>query len=174
MEIFLSVIILIFIIIIFSKQNSNLNLLRKDISLLKDLINNLKSEIAKQEIKSVQEVIIPKITPKVEDVKPITPIVQEQKVEKPIQIPNAQIVQQQPIKPTIRVENTSINVQATPNVQRPITPKIPQKPVDNRSFWDKFREKNPDLEKFVGENLISKIGIVMLVLGIAYFGSINR
>ena len=29
--------------------------------------------------------------------------------------------------------------------------------------------KNPDLEKFIGENLINKIGIAILVLGIAFF-----
>jgi len=37
------------------------------------------------------------------------------------------------------------------------------------SWWDKFKVRNPDLEKFIGENLISKIGIAILVLGIAFF-----
>jgi uncharacterized membrane protein len=32
-----------------------------------------------------------------------------------------------------------------------------------------FLEKNPDLEKFIGENLVNKIGIAILVLGIGYF-----
>lgn len=32
-----------------------------------------------------------------------------------------------------------------------------------------FFEKNPDLEKFIGENLINKIGIGILVLGIGFF-----
>ena len=32
-----------------------------------------------------------------------------------------------------------------------------------------FFERNPDLEKFIGENLISKIGIGILVLAIGYF-----
>lgn len=32
-----------------------------------------------------------------------------------------------------------------------------------------FFEKNPDLEKFIGENLINKIGIAILVLGIGFF-----
>jgi len=32
-----------------------------------------------------------------------------------------------------------------------------------------FFEKNPDLEKFIGENLISKIGIAILVLAIGFF-----
>ncbi|MBC7451690.1 MAG: DUF2339 domain-containing protein, partial [Cytophagales bacterium] len=32
-----------------------------------------------------------------------------------------------------------------------------------------FMERNPDLEKFIGENLINKIGIGILVLGIGFF-----
>ncbi len=32
-----------------------------------------------------------------------------------------------------------------------------------------FFEKNPDLEKFIGENLANKIGIAILVLGIGFF-----
>ena len=51
---------------------------------------------------------------------------------------------------------------------------IVTKPIDvpyvaKPSFWENFKENNPDLEKFVGENLISKIGILILVLGISYF-----
>ena len=38
-----------------------------------------------------------------------------------------------------------------------------------KSLWEKFKEKNPDLEKFVGENLINKLGVLILVLGISYF-----
>ena len=32
-----------------------------------------------------------------------------------------------------------------------------------------FFERHPDLEKFIGENLVNKIGIAILVLAIAYF-----
>jgi uncharacterized membrane protein len=37
------------------------------------------------------------------------------------------------------------------------------------SWLDTFLRNNPDLEKFIGENLINKIGIAILVLGIGYF-----
>jgi uncharacterized membrane protein len=43
-----------------------------------------------------------------------------------------------------------------------------QAPV-TESWWDKWVRNNPDLEKFVGENLVNKIGITVLVLGIAFF-----
>lgn len=35
--------------------------------------------------------------------------------------------------------------------------------------WQKWMRNNPDLEKFIGENLVNKIGITVLVLGIAFF-----
>lgn len=37
------------------------------------------------------------------------------------------------------------------------------------SFIQRFLAENPDLEKFIGENLINKIGIAILVAGIGYF-----
>ena len=43
------------------------------------------------------------------------------------------------------------------------TPPPPTAPKP--SFW----EKNPDLEKFIGENLFNKIGIAILVIGIGFF-----
>jgi uncharacterized membrane protein len=46
----------------------------------------------------------------------------------------------------------------------PVKPPVPKKPA-GPSFW----ERNPDLEKFIGENLINKIGIAILVLGIGFF-----
>ncbi|MBE9463587.1 DUF2339 domain-containing protein [Dyadobacter subterraneus] len=41
--------------------------------------------------------------------------------------------------------------------------KIEQEPES--SFW----QRNPDLERFIGENLINKIGIAILVLGMGFF-----
>ncbi|WP_149693043.1 DUF2339 domain-containing protein [Chitinophaga sp. CF418] len=50
---------------------------------------------------------------------------------------------------------------ATPiAVREPVRPKEP-----TPTFW----EKNPDLEKFIGENLFNKIGIAILVIGIGFF-----
>lgn len=53
---------------------------------------------------------------------------------------------------------------AAPSVLRPNVV-LPEK----KSWWQRFKEQNPDLEKFIGENLINKIGILILVLGISYF-----
>jgi uncharacterized membrane protein len=46
----------------------------------------------------------------------------------------------------------------------------PLAPPEPRSgLVARFLKNNPDLEKFIGENLINKIGIAILVLGIGYF-----
>ncbi len=78
---------------------------------------------------------------------PATPKPQEQPVPEPALRPAA-MQQPRPATPSPR-----------PNV---VLPK-------EKSWWEKFKEQNPDLEKFIGENLINKIGILILVLGISYF-----
>jgi uncharacterized membrane protein len=42
-------------------------------------------------------------------------------------------------------------------------------PYADESWIDRFFRLHPDLEKFIGENLVNKIGIAILVLGIAFF-----
>ena len=81
----------------------------------------------------------------------------------------------------IEEQQQSSTIEEIEEVEIPILTKespkqieIVDKPIDvpyvaKPSFWENFKEKNPDLEKFVGENLISKIGILILVLGISYF-----
>ena len=54
---------------------------------------------------------------------------------------------------------------ATAETSSPRTQFIPP-PVQQRPS---FSERNPDLEKFIGENLFNKIGIVILVLGMGFF-----
>lgn len=46
---------------------------------------------------------------------------------------------------------------------------IPPPPVPPLPAKPGFFERNPDLEKFIGENLISKIGIAILVFAIGFF-----
>ena len=48
--------------------------------------------------------------------------------------------------------------------------KTPPPPLPPKESWaEKWTRNNPDLEKFIGENLISKIGIGVLVLAIGFF-----
>lgn len=41
--------------------------------------------------------------------------------------------------------------------------------IRQESWFSRWKKNNPDWEKFVGENLVNKIGIAVLVLGIAFF-----
>ncbi len=72
-------------------------------------------------------------------VKPIEPAIEKVTFAQPIIAP--------PTQPTLRVVEPA--------------PVKPTKPG--------FFERNPDLEKFIGENLANKIGIGILVLGIGFF-----
>ncbi|WP_309607896.1 DUF2339 domain-containing protein, partial [Flavobacterium sp.] len=62
---------------------------------------------------------------------------------------------------------------AKPEPKKPYATVADKKPYvavePQKSFVENFKDNNPDLEKFIGENLISKIGILILVLGISYF-----
>ncbi|MFZ0597233.1 MAG: DUF2339 domain-containing protein, partial [Flavobacterium sp.] len=64
----------------------------------------------------------------------------------------------------IEIKPVESNLTEPKPIQKTIIPAEPEK-----SFWEKFKEQNPDLEKFIGENLINKIGVLILVLGISYF-----
>lgn len=59
-----------------------------------------------------------------------------------------------------------------PNGSSQVIPPTSKKVIikENKKSWvQKFKEENPDIEKFIGENLINKIGILILVLGISFF-----
>lgn len=83
---------------------------------------------------------------------------------------NFKVVDEQPVsveqkedtKETEPITETAFvqpNIQPTIQVKQP----IPAEPASS------FFERNPDLEKFIGENLISKIGIAILVIAIGVF-----
>ena len=76
-----------------------------------------------------------------------------------------EILVEKPEKVVFSMDNASIP-QA---IQQKPEPQIKVAEESRKTFWEKFRENNPDLEKFIGENLINKIGILILVLGISYF-----
>ncbi|RYY89630.1 MAG: DUF2339 domain-containing protein [Chitinophagaceae bacterium] len=63
---------------------------------------------------------------------------------------------------------------ATPSPQEPAVPEMTQRPQfplppKKEAPHERFLREHPDLEKFIGENLVNKIGIAILVLGIAFF-----
>lgn len=87
---------------------------------------------------------------------PVKPTVAEPE-KKPESLPPVQKAE-----PVIPVQSQKVITQP---VQQPAHVQ-PRKPVQKKPG---FFERHPDLEKFIGENLVSKIGIAILVLGIGYF-----
>ncbi|MFI0430783.1 DUF2339 domain-containing protein [Mariniflexile sp. HMF6888] len=150
MEGFLIIIILILVIIILSKNNSHYKEINHSINGIDQKLNQLRKEISSLEnlgIKPKEEV---KPTPKVEPeiIKPVE--------QKPITTPPKAIITDTVSRPL--------------SVPKPLPVTEPLKPITpNKSWFESFKENNPDLEKFIGENLINKIGILILVLGISFF-----
>lgn len=75
------------------------------------------------------------------------------------------------------VDSVPAQPRAVPSAQPPIyaevsTPISPAKEASQpkllRAVQPSFLERNPDLEKFIGENLLSKIGIVIFVIGMGF------
>ncbi len=123
-----------------------------ELNLMKVQLNTLKSEgipvIKPEEKKIVQEQIIP---PPV-----IVPEIKKEEVLPPIELEKAPVIQHaEIIDSNIRIEEKKTPPKTVPPVKKPKEPS--------------FFEKNPDLEKFIGENLINKIGIAILVIGIGFF-----
>ncbi|MGZ4099164.1 MAG: DUF2339 domain-containing protein, partial [Bacteroidia bacterium] len=159
MEIFLLLVIITLVIIFHTTYSSKFKRLHEHMNhMQRELAKVMQAEKPLEESKITsekkEEVIIPakKIIP---------PVIQEEKIiEKkeeiqPVIIPQKE--EQEPVKVKIAaIENPQVIQQQS--VQ-------PAKP----SWWEDFKERNPDLEKFIGENLLSKIAITILVLGIAFF-----
>ena len=68
-------------------------------------------------------------------------------------------------EPILNNSDKKEEVKSTPKQKIEEEKKVEVKRPKKPSFF----ERNPDLEKFIGENLINKIGIGILVLGIGFF-----
>ncbi len=101
---------------------------------------------------------------KEETVQPV--LVPEEKQE---EIPPVEI-KQEVVTPPVPVEEESalLRIESEEIIREEALPK--EEPLKQTLPREKtFFEKNPDLEKFIGENLINKIGIAILVIGIGFF-----
>ena len=157
MEIVLLLIIILILVFTLNNINAKLESIESDFKELKNSLNKLAiKKVETLENKPIEKandlkkepVVDAKITPLVVEIEKPAAVERPFYIEKPIETEE---------KPEKIASKTTYREEAAP----PITPEV--------SWWDRFREQNPDLEKFVGENLISKIGVLILVLGISYF-----
>ena len=161
--------ILVFVIIIHNKSTSNHQATQNSINQLQEKLNALKAEIISRPVSKIE---------------PEIPIIKEEiKQDDPIPIPETQSIAEE----IIEEKQPEIIEEITPVVENEIplpdneTPKADQKVAfstenkvrevlpPKKSWLENFKENNPDIEKFIGENLINKIGILILVLGISFF-----
>lgn len=161
--IFLGVIIILLIVQNSKYRKEHLNLNNK-LHTLNDKLNTLLSYY-KDEKQLVQK----------EDVEPVVDseiTSQPYETEKPdstekppIPIPLEPEITEEVVSEPIEVATAAKSAYASPHTLEEET----EIHVARPGIWKRFKERNPDLEKFVGENLINKIGILILVLGISYF-----
>jgi uncharacterized membrane protein len=180
--IILAVLIIILILLIKqqSSYKSSVELLDLRISRVQEMIHELKlaktgtSEGTNDPVKPNATVIfnvpekpiaseIPVVSERIFEVpKPENEAIQDSPVtQKPIEpelIPEPAVVYNQPIIST-PIRTRSVEDRGARQIPNPV-------------MWEpkpSFFERHPDLEKFIGENLVNKIGIAILVLSIGYF-----
>lgn len=161
MEIFLLVVVLVLLFVLISRASRHENTLKQlddTIHLLHNEVKQLKGKISAQS----PGVVPPPVTQqtKEEAAKPSEIIV-------PVPKPTTQTPQPKQPEPVAFSNQPKEKVSAVNPVQRPAAIAKPAEPQE--SAFAKWLAKNPDIEKFIGENLINKIGIAILVLGIAFF-----
>jgi len=181
-----SAILFIILIIIILSNNGKVKLLTSKIDTLEGKIDDLKhflktnSIIKASKVKepittekelSFTEEIKKKAEPKVDLEKKHAEIIEKIKAEK--ELKQKELEQQKRKKEKIPVVNFTEEKQKDAILNKQL---IKEKVIPQKTLSDKLDEKiksfktnNPDIEKFIGENLISKIGILILVLGISFF-----
>ncbi|HJR99348.1 MAG TPA: DUF2339 domain-containing protein [Flavobacterium sp.] len=162
----LLILVLIVLFVNFLSIKSRNKQTQDSLNSLHEKINILRKELISRTIEKEQS--IEKVEKPIIEQKPIQPIVEE----KPIPVVPKKIepeiiksiadkpISEKPIEVVAKIEGKPI-------AEKPIPPKPVY--VPKKSWFETFKENNPDLEKFIGENLINKIGILILVLGISFF-----
>ncbi|MCD9018531.1 DUF2339 domain-containing protein [Parachryseolinea silvisoli] len=181
MEEFFSFLIFITLVIIVVLIANLRTKLQNQITVLQFKIDDLKTELGKARLKegaapapvTAREEVKPQpaipIVPPVPVSRPVTPppipTPVPPPVAPPVQAP-APPVKPETVAPPVRQEAATTTVRPLSDAPKPTTPPpayVPPAPKPG------FFERNPDLEKFIGENLANKIGIGILVLGIGFF-----
>lgn len=176
MELVLLVAILIFTLIIYNRSNQKPADQQQEFKQLNEKIDGLKNQIS-----TLQFILSDLQKPAVKE--EILPNEEEQKVEETIAdeeiIIEEPIIEQQQIVEEFIPETEEISqvafssnenpVEVKEEILEPAIPIVSEPIVPKKSWIESFKEKNPDIEKFIGENLINKIGILILVLGISFF-----
>ncbi|MEO8211396.1 MAG: DUF2339 domain-containing protein, partial [bacterium] len=149
MEILIVILIVVLFIWFRNSLSGEIQKLRREVVILRELL--LKKEPTQEKKFQKSATVIP--DPEIKKEEP-PPIVQEE------------IISNEPeIIREVKFPPFEAPVFSDIKKSEPSQVKILETIIPKKSFF----ESHPDLEKFIGENLINKIGIAILVLGIAFF-----
>lgn len=164
MELLIAILFIVILILIVQQRKSyarHSQELQEEIKTLYDLVKKLDRPVQPETPKPVKVEPVPpepvKVTP------PVQPY--EKALEESLFV-----LPEKPEQP--RIEKVE-EVISTPVYEKPkqvaatVTNRV--EPTPPPAPKPGFFERNPDLEKFIGENLVSKIGIAILVLAIGFF-----
>jgi len=178
MEIFLLFVVIILMVFFETSRSSKINALERKLTSLEAYLKKLAYTQTQANTKE---------TAKSTEVKPektITKVEPEKKDEAPEVIPK---VEKPPIPvnltlvPPPKKEEEKRKKEDLPQEEKKVEEKPVQRPeaavnvqnqrsqVPEEDLYTRFRKNNPDLEKFIGENILSKVAITILVIGIAFF-----
>lgn len=170
MEIFLLLVVILLLVIFHSAKNSKISNLERKLSNIEEYLKKiqfLQSQQTTTATKEKEEVVVQK------PIAPVNPVVIP-KVEEPVVKPVSDVKppvitpEKKPVEPVVQpVMNVKEKIAEIQINQPPVKPKQPIAPKE--SWYESFRKNNPDLEKFIGENILSKVAITILVIGIAFF-----
>lgn len=161
--VFMCLLIVVLIINNKSSVNRSIGALEIQILELKRMIEHLRVSRPAEEPAKPQEA--PK--PVVKETPPIKP------PEAPVALPRPPAppeIKPQPeaVKPVEVEKQPTVISDSLSTIHRPVKTSDLY-PPKSKEPTPSFFESHPDLEKFIGENLINKIGIAILVLAIGYF-----
>lgn len=140
------IIVLIIVLTINNKLDQKFNILRNE---LQDLKQSISKMVKEANLPAEKKEPIPDVIKKFESNFKV--------METPFSIPEP--VQEQKVIVPERVKELVV-------IKEPV---FRQAALDAAPESSGFFKRNPDMEKFIGENLINKIGIAILVLGISFF-----
>jgi uncharacterized membrane protein len=163
------VLIVVFIIVLNlqSSQRTHSDSIKRDLSVLNKQLHEVKEQLA-----NLQQTATTVIhTEQQQKEKETTELKAQEEYKQKIAAIEA-LRRERKEKQKAEEEKRSLQASVTVEVKETVTaPVIKQQPlpVPQQSWGEKWAQKNPDLEKFIGENLVSKIGIAILVLAIGFF-----
>ncbi|MFH4968995.1 DUF2339 domain-containing protein [Gaetbulibacter sp. M240] len=149
------------------KYSKVVHLTDRDISIIKKIVSTADPEALKKLRQKMIEVLKVDVVKEHTDLEFINSILKDYehyKQHKPVTESTAA----EPItKPEIPGKPEKMVASAKTVMTPDYSQRVEEEPT--LSYWEQFKKRNPDLEKFIGENLINKIGILILVLGVSYF-----